>query len=69
MKAQRVLVIFHPFQSGLRIGVTDLAIHAGAIVAQASDLLWILPLRTRDWFIEVSMLDREVRWTKALPVC
>ena len=58
--ADRVQVIFHPAQSGLRIAAPDLVSHAELIFGAAYDTIWILSALEEDWFVEVALLDQEV---------
>ena len=58
--ADRVQVIFHPAQSGLRIAAPDLVSHADLIFGAAYGTIWILSALEEDWFVEVALLDQEV---------
>jgi len=55
-----VAVIFHPYQSGLRIGAASLAEFATEILDPLYEALWITAYQPASWLIEVAAQDDEV---------
>lgn len=63
-----VVVIWHPFQAGLRLRAADLAAHAAPVLDAAGDTIWIVAAEGGPWLIEVVFWDREVCWAPNMPV-
>jgi hypothetical protein len=65
----RVAVIWHPFESGLRIGAGDLARHAGPVLELGGGgTIWVVAAEGGPWLIEMAYWDREVCWTPSMPI-
>lgn len=65
----RVALVWHSFEAGLSIPAGDLAAHAASVIgAGDGGTTWIAAAEGGPWLIEVAYWDREVCWTRSMPL-
>ena len=56
----RVAVIWHPFEAGLRLKAHDLAAHLPAFLDGVHDVVWIVAAKDSPWLIEIEPREYEI---------
>ncbi len=65
---ERVAVIWHPFEAGLRLKAGDLAAHVEFILEDADWTTWIVSAKPSSWLIQVGDRSRTVAYSPNVPV-
>lgn len=63
---EKICVIWHPFEAGLRLKARELAANLPAILDGVHDVIWLTAASDSKWLIEIEPKEREI-WLTSRP--